>query len=131
MLSECRSCGALVDATERCQYEGDEPDFGLSMRYTLCSCPRCTSPILLEQYAEADGWSEPNRVFPPRDDQIGGSVPKAIRAAFEEAARCYESKSFTASAIMCRKTLEGVCVHHGVAERGLMKGLQRLQEQGV
>ena len=32
---------------------------------------------------------------------------------------------------MCRKTLEGICVRHGVKERNLVKSLEKMKIDGI
>jgi hypothetical protein len=60
------------------------------------------------------------------------SVPKPIQQAFTEARTCFRSKAFTAAAIMCRKTLEGICSAHGVRSSGALAAqLNKLKENGV
>ena len=36
------------------------------------------------------------------------AIPDALRSAYDEARACLRAKAFTATAIMCRKTLKGV-----------------------
>ncbi len=78
-----------------------------------------------------DGWGTPVRIYPPRDRSLHCSVPKRIRQAFTEARICLRSKAPTAAAIMCRKTLEGVCSEHGVKSGTLAAQLKKLKENGV
>jgi hypothetical protein len=116
-MSNLRSGG---DAKEIAQYEfteplGEEQPF-FSARVTLASCPRCGAPMLgYEDGTDPNcGWGTPVRVYPPRDRSVHYSVPKSIRQAFDEARTWFRAKASTAAAIMCRKTLEGVCSEHEV-----------------
>jgi len=77
------------------------------------------------------GFDSVWRVYPPQDKQLGRSVPIPIRQAYQEAVACFKAKAFTASAIMCRKTLEGLCVEHGVKAGNLAKSLKELKEKGL
>jgi hypothetical protein len=79
-----------------------------------------------------DEDSPPRRVFPPAERrELGIAVPKNIQAAFKEAVQCFKAKAFTASAIMCRKTLEGLCAAHDAKSGNLAKGLAKLRDDGV
>jgi hypothetical protein len=60
--------------------------------------------------AEGDKWDTPQLVFPTSDLRVNPNAPRDIQAAFDEACNCYRARAFTACAIMCRKTLEGVWV---------------------
>ncbi|RTZ48246.1 DUF4145 domain-containing protein [Candidimonas sp. SYP-B2681] len=81
--------------------------------------------------AEGDKWDTPFVIFPQGDIRVNPSAPIEIRTAFQEACTCYRTQAFTASAIMCRKTLEGICVAHGVQERNLSASLRKMKEQGL
>jgi hypothetical protein len=70
------------------------------------------------------------RVFPAMDREFGRAVPKEIARAFKEARTCFRSKAYTAAAIMCQKTLEGICSAHGVKTSGsLAVQLKKLKDQ--
>ncbi len=136
MIVECSECRQYVEGEETGSYwrhfDGREP----SCRYTLLACSSCASPILVRQtnignMAEGDKWDTPFVIFPPSDARINPNAPADIRGAFEEACACYRSRAYTASAIMCRKTIEGVCVAHGVTERSLNASLEKMKEIGL
>lgn len=76
--------------------------------------------------------ASPARVY-PRDERrhLGVAVPKSIRSAFDEAVICFNAQAFTASAIMCRKTLEGLCDAHGAKTGNLAKRLGKLRDDGI
>ena len=112
MLLECHHCEAIVDAKEIANFV--DVDEAWNTKYTFGNCPACNSALLARQFDTGDGWDKPVRVFPPRDRNLHSSVPKPIRAAFTEGRACFRAKLFTAAAIMCRKTLEGICSAHGV-----------------
>lgn len=134
MLLDCSRCGALVDAIVLHSYEDNESDPneppGL---WTFAKCPKCTLPLVAVQVDMGGGFAEdsPSRVYPPTERQLGFAVPESIRTAFNEAATCFRAKAYTASAIMCRKALEGLCLEHGVKERTLSANLKKLKENGV
>jgi hypothetical protein len=134
MIIDCSNCRHYVDAQEAGSYwrhfDGREP----SRRYTLLRCPSCQEPILVAQVnvgnmAEGDKWDTPFVVFPQGDLRVNPNAPGDIRAAFEEACTCFRTQAYTASAIMCRKTLEGVCSAHGVEERSLSASLRKMKEK--
>jgi len=67
----------------------------------------------------------------PSIPKISQSLPKPIQAAFIEAQTCFRNKAFTASTIMCRKTLEGICAAHQVSQRTLVASLKELRDRGI
>ncbi len=136
MIVECLDCRSYVDAQEKGTFERLSDGRGPSSLHTLLSCPKCGSPILVRQtnignMAEGDKWDTPHVLFPPSDLRVNPNAPRDIQAAFDEACACYRAQAFTASAIMCRKTLEGICGAHKVAERTLASSLKKMKEAGL
>lgn len=132
MILECSRCEATVEAPKLFEYV-DEDFAGPQGRWTLARCPKCSLPILTLQCDYGDGFDAdpPARMYPARNRSLGFAVPEPIRVAFAEAQLCFRAKAYTASAIMCRKVLEGLCSEHGVKERGLSASLKKLKENGT
>ena len=133
MIVECAECKAYVDAVKVGEfgYSGTE-DYDPG-RYIFFRCNRCSSPILAVQEHRGfpdddDVWTSPKVIYPQPDFRVNPKAPSDIRAALEEGIACYQAKAFTAAAIMCRKTLEGVCTAHGVTEKTLDKSLKKMAE---
>jgi hypothetical protein len=80
---------------------------------------------------DGDVWDTAFLLYPSSDLRVNPSAPPEIQRAFEEACGCYRARAFTASAIMCRKTLEGICAAHGVTERSLVASLMKMKDQGL
>jgi Domain of unknown function (DUF4145) len=137
MLIECATCEATVDAKESGSFQHFDPDrYDFPVEVHLLQCPRCGDPILAgkELYGvdgERESWSDPYKIYPPEKRDLSGLVPSAIRSAFEEGERCFKARSFTAAAIMCRKTLEGVCDKQGIKSRNLADGIKKLHAEGL
>ena len=136
MIVECLDCRSHVDARDCGRFERLSDGTGPSSLFTLLSCTKCGSPILTRQtnignIAEGDKWDTPYLVFPSADLRVNPSAPRDIQAAFEEACACYRAQAFTASAIMCRKTLEGLCSAHDISERSLAGSLKKMKESGL
>jgi hypothetical protein len=103
----------------------------MTWRYSLARCPQCASPLLAAQEPGIEDWDPPQRLYPAIDSPVSDALPKPIREAFEEARSCFRGKAYTATAIMCRKTLEGICSAHGIQERSLKGSIEKLREKGV
>lgn len=132
MLTECNVCRATVDAEVYGSYDVFAEEVGAPFRFTLARCPRCDRPFLLQQEMYGpDVWSDPRRLHPQHEYEPGREVPTAIRETFSEGITCHKAGAFTATAIMCGKTLEGVCESQGVDEDRLVDGLEALHERGV
>ena len=72
-------------------------------------------------------------VFPAGEREFGKVVPKDIsRVPLQKLAPAFVPKAYTAAAIMCRKTLEGICSVHGVKSSGTLAAqLKKLKENGT
>lgn len=136
MIIECSECRQYVDAKESGSYwrhlNGGATS---SFRYTLLGCTSCGSPILVRQTnvgntPEDDKWDTPFVIFPQNSTRANPNAPVNIRAAFEEAYSCFRSQAYTASAIMCCKTIEGVCAAQGINERSLSASLLKMKDEG-
>lgn len=139
MILECKQCSANVDAKVIATYEdgGTYAEEGYQEeppgKWTLAHCPRCRLPMLVVQSDNGRGFDEdaPYRVFPPRDRQLAWTVPESIKKAFNEATVCFNAKAYSASAIMCRKSLEGLCAEHGVKANNLSQSLKILKDKQI
>lgn len=101
--------------------------------HTILLCPTCDAPIFVVQEPFPDGGvSEPAQLYPAvRGGAIHGT-PRAVRQSFIEAVRCFEQGSaHTATAIMCRRTLEVVSKQHGATGRDLKAKMEDLNTSGV
>ena len=130
MLIECETCEAVVDAQVLHSYEYFDQK-GRPGKYSFLKCPKCKSPFLVVKKFCEHGWDKPYRIYPPQDKRVNPSFPKPIRDSYQEALSCFKAKSFTAAAIMCRKTLEGICVEHEIKAGNLASGLKEMKEKGL
>jgi hypothetical protein len=136
MIVDCADCQAYVQADEIAGFERLSDGRGPSSRFLLLRCRRCEKPILVNQrnvgnMAEGDIWDTPLRLYPSAEIHVNPNAPRDIRRAYEEAVNCYRVRSYTAAAIMCRKTLEGICEASGVKERALVGSLKAMRERGI
>jgi hypothetical protein len=134
MLIDCTNCHTHVDAEVGGHLEyWASADHGAG-RFMLLRCRRCKSPLLVEQentgnMGAGDIWdSAPTVLYPQPDLRVNPKAPPEIRAAAEEGIKCFRARAYTAAAIMCRKTLEGVCEAHGVKARNLDASLKKMLE---
>ncbi len=129
ILIDCTTCQALVDAKVMGGYDAYDEEAGY-YKFLFLKCPKCDNPMLAEQELYGgDEWSEPSRLYPPHV-RANPTLPAPIRGMFDEVLACLRAKAYTATVLMCRKVLEGVCRAHG-ATGGLSSALQELKEKGV
>jgi DNA-directed RNA polymerase subunit RPC12/RpoP len=139
MLIDCPYCRSRVDAKEHGKYSEprhpedyyDAPD----TRIVLSACPRCSSALVgkQEEHEHPDYgsyWADAERLWPEPKRVVAHSVPDIVRMSLDEADICFRGGAFAACAVMCGRSLEGVCVHFGAGE-SLATGLKSLLEKNV
>jgi hypothetical protein len=129
MLVDCRECQATVDASVEGRYTVKDDLFGeISDEYNLLRCPRCDKPFLVQH---GNDYTSQEVLFPQPDLRISSTLPQLIRTSHLESQACFRAKAYTATAIMCRKTLEGLCAEHGVTGKNLVHALSELKEKNI
>ena len=131
MIVECKECEALVNAIILKDYSLYNDETGIACKYSFLKCPKCASPFLvIQENFGGDYWDDPYRLYPTQD-KINPFYPEPIKKAYSEAQSCFKTKAYTAAAIMCRKTLEGICVEHKIKERTLATSVKKMKDQGI
>jgi hypothetical protein len=111
----------------------DDPDPYLDTDsvYRLLQCTNCEAVSLqLEESSLFDDVTSQKVLYPARRD-LSLLVPDDLRREFEEARTCFSSKAYTATVVMVRRTLEGICKANNIAERTLEKSLEKLKSSGL
>lgn len=128
MILECKQCQALVNAEYVADYKYDDEESQIpGSRYELWKCPNCQRPFVVDN----DDIFGGTLLYPPEDNRVNQNLPAPLKSAYSEAISCFKAKAYTATAIMCRKTLEGICVEHGAKGNNLVKNLKELKDEGV
>lgn len=120
------------------EYSNESPDDPLdAYNYTFSKCPKCEGPLLVEQERELDFdlskifWGEPKLIYPNSEFHINPVIPEKLRSSLSESIKCYKAKSYTATTIMCRRTIEGFSQIKGVKEKNLAKSIENLKIKGI
>ncbi|MDO9310496.1 MAG: DUF4145 domain-containing protein [Nitrosomonas sp.] len=131
MLVLCKDCDKKVDGIVHGVYQYHDVAAGPPKKITLLNCPRCQHATVVEEIEKWSGyWTGPITVYPSTISGLSDLVPDNLRNSFNESASCFNAGSFNASAIMCRRTLEGLCLELGINERNLSLSLKTLGEMG-
>lgn len=109
-------------------------------RHSLVRCPRCWQPFLTYEEGTPDFddwnnhvvyWRSPTFLYPNDSTKLDGSVPEKIALSFYEAQRSFDqATAYTGAAILCRRTLEGICTHFEAKGGNLVKKLEYLRTSG-
>ena len=71
-------------------------------------------------------------LYPGVPESLDSSVPTAIADSYLEARRAFgQAAAFTGAAILCRRTLEGICKDRGAAGGNLKSKLLDLKTKGI
>jgi len=136
LLIECPHCDSKVDATEKGTIPVADNDYPFPMQYALVECPACHHALLgLTELVQVGDdkwvWDELNRVWPKQESHIDSDIPEIARISLVEAKLCFKARAYSACAVMCGRTIEGVCKHHDAKTRNLADGLKKLKTSGV
>ncbi len=96
---------------------------------SILKCPGCELPIIVES---SDRYEAEELLYPLGRVPPAGAT-KAVARSFSEAIACFRASCFTATAIMCRRTLEVLCHEFGSGgkKQPLAKRLEELKRLGV
>lgn len=109
--------------------ETDDEYPPLRYHYALLKCPRCGLPFLVcvsddEAYPV---YIDEVVIYPSSLGRFDRSVPRAIASSHQEAVKCFEAKAYTACSIMCRRTVELICLEKGASKFNLKDKLAELK----
>src|SRR5213079_2055803 len=116
-----------VKAKILAHHDGHRDSGGTEYRISLCVCPVCNRAILageeaVENDGEFAGLAPPDRMWPLPYEGGHGSPP-VVTVSLMEAHKCLRAGAYLACAVMCGRTLEGLCNHFGTNKRNLIEGL--------
>ncbi|WP_109830669.1 DUF4145 domain-containing protein [Reichenbachiella versicolor] len=136
MVVECHVCNINVDAIEHGSYRVDNPLEPLEGEiYKFLKCPKCKKPILTVQnpefFADQIHLGTPRLLFPTGDFHLNPTIPEQLRKSLQESIQCYRGGANTATAIMCRRTIEGFCSLKDVKSGNLAESIKKLKETGI
>ena len=138
MITEYTYCDALVETEVIGEYKtGLIDNLYFDEKYIFLKFKKCFSPILVLQKNSwnpdygGDNWNEPIRLYPNNEFQIDPSIPKLLRDSYQEAILCFKGRAYTATAILCRRTIEGIALEKQINFKNLAVALKKLNENKV
>ncbi|MEU7945425.1 DUF4145 domain-containing protein [Micromonospora taraxaci] len=127
---QCPECETATLAVSAGEVTVRDDSWGPPTLISLVKCSKCHKPAVLWQEDYGRGWEDPVRTWPKNDRVLSMAIPEDLRREAEEARSCYQAKAYTASVVMVRRTLEGVCQQHEVKDRPLAKALKKMFDLG-
>lgn len=140
LLVHCDVCEATVNAEVLAEHEATYFDDDVRVNLpdncvSLVVCPSCHRALVAREVWEGEDdsgisiWSKPIRVWPRPDRESSSEFPDIVKISLEEAQRCHRAAAYTASAVMCGRALEGICIHFATKGRNLNAGLKELLDR--
>ena len=137
----CGKCNKAVSAVVVGYYDTD-PGYGSPTSYDLfilAKCPDCLSPFLVQRYGcleqdimtEYIKWNDFKTLYPTVSPILDSSVPDSIASNYTESKTCFESAAYTASSLMCRRTIELICKDKEAGGGNLKDKLESLKAVGI
>jgi uncharacterized protein DUF4145 len=133
MLAHCPNCNVTVD----CEESGNflRPGDPFADKYSLLKCVKCFEPILVLQHEYVEygdvGFGEAFVLFPIKDHHVNPAIPELLRKALFESILSLRGGAYTATVVMCRRTLEGFAKLNGVEEYNLKEAILQLSKKGI
>lgn len=136
MIIECPHCESRVDCDEKGHVDIDLEHTGVPTKYVLLECKVCRAALLgvsevVQTSAEDWDWDSATRLWPSPETDVGFEIPEIARNSLIEAKVCFKAKAYSACAVMCGRSIEGVCKHHDPRTKTLAGGLKKLKDDGV
>lgn len=103
--------------------------------FVVVECKICYQIMLINHEWDEKNthrFSKDNKVlWPSSGREMSSKIPESLRLEHKEARSCFGSAAYTATVVMVRRTLEGVCAENGVKKQPLIKALQQMQNDGL
>lgn len=135
---DCPDCESKIGAEILSSSSFSEEESGVTLVVYLLKCPICSLPICAVSEIELGGtieepeWEEGllERVWPyPKKNFL--DLPTSVKQSLEEAEKCFNVNANLACSVMCRRTLESLCVDLDVLGKSLPDKLKELKMKGV
>ena len=135
MIVECPNCESKVDSKVLSSHESRHEEFEPE-RISFVICPVCNGEMLvLQDYIQTGSldyvWTEATRLWPGPDKFISGHLPDIVGNSLDQAIKCYKAKAYEACAVMCGRTIEGICAEFKTKAKTLGSRLKELLEKQI
>lgn len=114
-----------------------EHDWCENIKFSFCKCSQCSLPILVKQELDYNRiehdleWGVAEKLYPGNLFHINPVIPDKLQQRLIECIKCYKTAAYTATVVMCRKTLEVFSALKGVEEKNLALSIKKLKNVGT
>jgi Domain of unknown function (DUF4145) len=103
--------------------------------YVIASCEICWQTLIIRKLIEGDGETPKKLVvevlWPAPERPLSETIPASLRDEHAEARACFKVNAYTATVVMVRRTLEGVCSDQGIGKAPLYAALEEMRSTGL
>lgn len=136
MIIECPYCDSKVECDLKGEIQAASDEVGAPTKAVLVECKVCKAPLfgfteLIQTGEDTWEWDVVSREWPQKESDFDSGIPDIARVSLIEARLCFKAKAYSACAVMCGRTIEGVCKHHDPKVRTLAHGLKKLRDDGL
>ena len=136
MKIKCPHCHTIVDPDLLFSERIPARDQWRACTYHLVSCSLCHGislscdlRIIPKQWIKSH---EPERILWPQPKDLPlQDFPKLVASYMNDAQGCYNAGVYSASAVMCGKVIEAICLDKIGQPKNLREGLQRLKSTKI
>src|SRR5450755_2150382 len=136
----CPNCHQRIKLTDK--EDGYEPfPFGGHFEdddnlwsYVFAECEICRQTLVIRRRIDESSGHRKGVfeiLWPALERNLSDVVPGPLRQEHSEARACFNAKAYTATVVMVRRTLEGVCADHGVTRKPLYAALDEMRSAGL
>ncbi len=136
MIIECPYCEAKVDGKIIGEHVSCSEDTPIPFKVVLLECPVCKEPLLgyqelIQVGFDQEEWVGNVRLWPQPKNSNRRLLPEIVGDSLEEADKCYNARAYNACAVMCGKSLEGLCKHFETKNKMIAEGIKELLERKI
>jgi hypothetical protein len=129
---QCNTRTVCIPITRLIDEEDVSPWDGF---FVVVQCRICYRYMLIQHDADdKDSYrfrKSNELLWPSSGREMSSKVPESLRLENKEARTCFRNGAYTATVVMVRRTLEGVCAENGVKKQPLIKALQQMAADGL
>ena len=100
--------------------------------YVFAECEICWQTLVIRRRIDESAKMGVYEIlWPVLERNLSDTVPESLRQEHSEARACFHAKAYTATVVMVRRTLEGVCADHGITRKPLYAALDEMKSNGL
>jgi hypothetical protein len=131
----CPYCGVLATITPHsvtnehciCKCDNRKCEKMFYAKVKVIGKSECNTPYAGQYVSEID--LEILETYPKYVPQRHTSIPQSIWGDYLEACKCFDVEAFKSSVVMCRRTLQNVCLERGASKKDATGRYPKLRDQ--